>query len=97
MEMTKEQFIKEIKELNEGTTFNISSSDIGNVTLYLCGCLIKASLEDGVDGELTIFKPYTDMEVSIDFDIVDYITKQDNIYTLSFRNGLTDVDIEVVV
>ena len=97
MEMTKEQFINEIKELNEGTTFNISSSDIGNVTLYLRGCLIKASLEDGVDGELTIFKTYTDMEVSIDFDIVDYITKQDNIYTLSFRNGLTDVDIEVVV
>ena len=97
MEMTKEQFINEIKELNEGTTFNISSSDIGNVTLYLRGCLIKASLEDGVDGELTIFKTYTDMEVSIDFDIVDYITKQDNIYTLSFRNGLTVVDIEVVV
>ena len=96
MEMTKEQFINEIKELNEGTTFNISSSDIGNVTLYLRGCLIKASLEDGVDGELTIFKTYTDMEVSIDFDIVDEITKLDNIYTLSFRNGLSDVDIEVV-
>ena len=70
MEMTKEQFIKEINGLREGTTFNISSSDIGNVTLYLRGCLIKASLEDGVDGELTIFKPYTDMEITIDFDIV---------------------------
>ena len=97
MEMTKEQFAEEINGLKEGTAFNISSSDIGNVTLYLRGCLIKASLEEGVDGELTIFKPYTDMEVSIDFDIVDEITKQDNIYTLSFRNGLTDVDIEVVV
>lgn len=96
MEMTKEQFIKEINGLREGTTFNISSSDIGNVTLYLRGCLIKASLEDGVDGELTIFKPYTDMEITIDFDIVDEITKLDNIYTLSFRNGLSDVDIEVV-
>ncbi|MBQ2882507.1 MAG: hypothetical protein IJE43_01860 [Alphaproteobacteria bacterium] len=96
MEMTRGQFIEEIKQLKEGITVNVSSSDIGNVTLYLRGCVIKASSEDGVDGEITIYKPNTDMEVSIDFDIVDEITKQDNIYTLSFRNGLSDVDIEVV-
>ena len=96
MEMTREQFIEEIKQLKEGITVNVSSSDIGNVTFYLRGCVIKASEEDGVGGEITIYKPYSDMEVSIDFDIVDEITKQDNIYTLSFRNGLSDVDIEVV-
>jgi len=96
MDLTREQFIKEITDLSAETTFNVSSSDIGNVTFYLCGCLITADAEEGVNGEITMFKPYTDMEVIIDFDIVDEITKQDNIYTLSFVNGLSDVDIEVI-
>lgn len=97
MELTREQFIEEIKELSsKETTFNVSSSDIGNVAFYLSGCLIEAKLEEGVDGEITFFKPHTDMEVDIYFSIVDEITKQDNIYTLSFINGLSDVDIEVI-
>ena len=97
MEMTREQFIEEIIELStKGRHFNVSSSDIGNVTLYMQGCVIKANPEEGVNGEITIYKPYVNMEVTIDFDIVDEITKQDNIYTLSFCNGLSDVDIEVI-
>ena len=96
MEMTREQFIEEIKGLKEGTTFNVSSSDIGNVNLYLQGCVIKANAEEGINGEITIYKPYANMEVTLDFNIVDKITKQDNTYTLSFSNGLSDVDIEVV-
>lgn len=94
--MTREQFVEEINGLKAGTTFNVSSSDIGNVTFYLRGCSITANLEEGANGEVTIFKPHTDMEVTIDFDIVDEITKQDNTYTLSFVNGLSDVDIEVI-
>lgn len=96
MEMTREQFIKEIEGLKEDATCNVSSSDIGNVTMYLHGCVIKASAEDGIEGEITILKPQTNMEVNIDFDIVDEITKQDNTYTLSFSNGLSDVDIEII-
>lgn len=96
MEMTREQFVEEINGLKEGTTFNVSSSDICSVTFYMQGCSITANLEEGVSGEVTIFKPHTDMEVTIDFDIVDEITKQDNIYTLSFVNGLSDVDIKVI-
>lgn len=97
MELTREQFVKEITELSaKETTFNVSSSDIGNVNLYLQGCVIKASEEDGVNGEITIYKPYANMEVTIDLDIVDEITKEGSIYTLSFSNGLSDVDIEGV-
>lgn len=96
-EITREQFIKEITELSEKeTSFNVSSSDIGNVNLYLKGCVIKANAEDGVNGEITMFKPHTNMEVTIDFEIVDEITKQDRTYTLSFSNELSDVDIEIV-
>lgn len=97
MEITREQFIKEITELSaKGRHFNVSSSDIGNITLYLQGCVIKANAEEGINGEIILYKPYTNMEVTIDFNIVDEITKQDNIYTLSFSNGLSDVDIEVI-
>lgn len=97
MEMTKEHFIKEINELSaKGTKFNVSSSDTGNVNLFLQGCSIKANAEEGIDGECVIYKPQTDMEVTIDFNIVDMITKQNNTYTFSFRNGLVDVDIAIV-
>lgn len=97
MEITREQFIKEITELSsKGRHFNVSSSDIGNVNLYLQGCVIKANEEEGINGEINIYKPYANMEVAIDFNIIDEITKQDKTYTLSFSNGLSDVDIEVV-
>lgn len=97
MELTREQFIEEITKLSANkATFNILSSDIGNVTLYMKECLITAKAEDGINGELAIYKPYTEMEVTIDFSIVEEITKQDKTYTLSFTNGLSDVDIEVV-
>lgn len=97
MELTREQFIKKITELvAKETTFNVSSSDTGNVNLYMQGCMIKASADDGIDGEIVIYKPYANMEVTIDFSIVEEITKQDNTYTLSFNNELSDVDIEVI-
>ena len=97
MELSREQFIKEITELSaKKATFNILSSDIGNMTLYMKECLITAKAEDGINGEIAIYKPYTDIEVTVDFDIVDAITKQDKTYTLSFSNGLSDVDIEIV-
>lgn len=97
MELTREQFIKEITELSaKAKVFNVSSSDTGNVNLYMQGCMIKAIAEDGIDGEIVIYKPYANMEVTIDFSIVEEITKQDNTYTLSFVNGLSDVDIEII-
>lgn len=97
MELTREQFIEEITELSEkARVFNISSSDTGNVNLYMQGCMIKANAEEGINGEINIYKPYANMEITIDFNIVDEITKQDKTYTLSFSNGLSDVDIDVV-
>lgn len=97
MELSREQFIKEINELSaKETRFNVSSSDTGSLNLYLQECVIKASEKEGIDGECLIYKPQADMEVTIDFDIVNEITKQGNTYTLSFNNGLADVDIEVI-
>ena len=97
MELTREQFVEEIKKLSvKETTFNVSSSDIGNVNLYLRGCVINVNAEEGIEGEITIFKPHTEMEVTLDFNTVNEITKQGNIYTLSFVIGIADIDIEVI-
>lgn len=97
MELTRGQFIEEITQLSaKETTFNVSSSDSGNVNLYLRECVIKASADEGINGEIIMYKSNADMEVTIDFAIVEEITKQDNTYTLSFTNGLADVDIEVI-
>lgn len=94
--MEKEQFIKEISSFGENSTFDLESADSGTVYFALSGCKVNASSEDGIEGEITFFKPHANMEVRFDFSIIEEITKQDNIYTLSFSNGLADVDIEVV-
>ncbi len=97
MELTRGQFIEEISELSaRDIDFNVSSSDSGTVNLYLRECVIRLNESDGINGEIIMYKPNADMEVTIDFAIVEEITKQDNTYTLSFTNGLADVDIEVI-
>ena len=92
----KEQFVKEISSFGENTTFDLESEDSGTVFFALSGCKVNASLEDGIDGEITFFKPLANAEVRFDFDIIEEITKQDNTYTLSFSSGLSDVNIEVI-
>lgn len=92
----KEQFVEEISSFGENATFDLESEDSGTIFFALSGCKVNVSLEDGIDGEITFFKPHANAEVRFDFDIIEEITKQDNIYTLSFSNGLSDVNIEVI-
>ena len=97
MELTREQFVEEMTVLNEkGAIFNVESSDTGSVYLSLYGCNVSATLEDGAFGEITMHKPYTDMEVTIDFDIVNTITKDDDgEICLEMLNGISDVVIKM--
>ncbi len=98
MKMTKEQFVKELASLGEDKNqFNVESEDSGSIYLSLYGCKIETTLEDGICGELVMFKPYTGMEVRLDFDIVDMITKEeDGSYRLEMDNGIPDVVIRNV-
>lgn len=94
-EITREQFTQEIEELNsKKTTYNFESQDSGSVYFAMGGCSISVNLEDGIDGEITVFKPYAQMEVSIDFSIVDSIYKENDEYYLEFSNGMADVIIK---
>lgn len=96
MELTREQFMKEIAELNEReTTFNVESADTGSIYMSFYGCNIDVRLEDGIEGEIIMFKPYTQMEATIDFDIVDVITKGDDLFLIEMSRGLPDIVISV--
>lgn len=95
MELTKEQFSEELMALEDGkNNFNVESEDSGSVYLGLYECRLETTLEEGICGELVMFKPYTNMEVRIDFDIIDTITKEDDgLYRLEMSNGMSDIAI----
>lgn len=97
MEMTRELFIEEIIPLvEECTRFNVESANSGSVFLSLYGCVIDINKDDGISGELIMYKPDTLMEVDVDFAIIDTITKEDDSYRLEFNNGMSDIVISVV-
>lgn len=95
MKMTREQFVKELSALEEKKIrFVVESEDSGSVFIAFYGCEIKTSLDDGIGGEIIMIKPHTEMEVRIDFDIVDAITKEGvGSYRLEMNNGMSDIVI----
>lgn len=94
MELTRNEFIEAIGKANEeGKTFNVESEDSSSVYLSLYGCIASVNEEDGLEGEITFFKPHTAMEVRLDFAIIDVIYKESDGYRLEFNNGMPDVDL----
>lgn len=95
--LTLKQFADELADLGEDKTFNVQSDDSGSVYLALCGCKIGISFEEGVNGEISMFKPHSAMDVILDYVIVDSIIKEtDGVYRLIFNNGMSDVVISIV-
>lgn len=98
-ELTKEEFIEAMNTANEnGTTFDVTSVDIGNVYFDLCGCHIYIDLDNGMEGEIYIRRDDAPMGITFDFDIVDYITEEVNSYgntdyEIEFTNGLSNIQI----
>lgn len=94
MELTKKEFLEAINKANEeGKKFNIESEDSSSVYLSLYGCTIETSEENGIEGEITFFKPHTAMEVRLDFAIIDAIHKESDGYRLEFNNAMPDVNL----
>lgn len=93
--LTVEQFIKEIEDANENILYNVESVDSGSVSLSLVGCKILTNTIKGIGFKIAMFKPYTDMRVTINLDIVNQITRDDknNSYRLEFDNRMSDVII----
>lgn len=98
MEITREQFAEKINSLNKkGATFNVESTDTGSVYLSLFGCIIHVDLEEVVCGEITMYKPHTEMEITIDLDLVNWLEEnEDGSIRLELNSGLSDVVIRPV-
>lgn len=98
MELTREQFMEKINSLtSKGIAFNVESTDSGSVYLSLYGCNISVKLEECVCGEIVMYKPHTEMEVTIDFDFVNWIEENaDGSIRLELNSGLADVVIRPV-
>ncbi len=98
MELTREQFAEELATLGENKNqFNVESEDSGSIYLSLYGCKVETTLEDGICGEIVMFKPCTEMEVRLDFDIIAAITKEeDGSYRLEMDHGMPDIVIRNV-
>lgn len=79
MEITRKQFSQEITSLIEdGMHFNVESEDTGLVYVRMYGCSLSVILEDDILGRITAFKPLTEMEITIDFDFIGVITKEED-------------------
>ncbi len=79
MELTRKQFVQEITALTEnGMHFNMESEDTGLVYVRMYGCLLSVILEEDILGRITVFKPPTEMEITIDFDFIGAITKEED-------------------
>ena len=93
-EITREVFKSELEALHYvGARLNVESIDCYDISLSLCDCIIE---EDGLSHDaIIIHKPYTQMEVRINYDIIDAIYKEENTYTLEFNNGMPDIEITV--
>lgn len=79
MELTRKKFAQEITALIEdGMHFNVESEDIGLVYVRMYGCLLSVILEEDILGRITVFKPLTEMEITIDFDFIGVITKEED-------------------
>lgn len=97
MKMTKELFKREIEEIKDnGKVFTVESEDSGSVYFIMHGCSIAVNLEEGIEGEITIFKPNVEMEVTLDFDIINSIIKENDEYLIEFSNGMADVVIRTL-
>lgn len=98
MELTREQFCREIEAFNvKDTLFNVTSVDSGSVYLSLHICKVGATLKEGTCGEISMNKPYSVMGVVFDFAIVNVITKEkDGFFRLKFKNGMSDVVIRAI-
>ncbi|WP_458397523.1 hypothetical protein [Anaerotignum sp.] len=94
-EITREEFKNERAALEAADKkFDVKSVDCGSIQLSMHDCYVVAS-NDGLFDEIIIGKPYTNMEVTIDFDIIDAIYREENTYTLEFNNGMPDIEITV--
>ncbi len=96
--LSMEEFKAGLEKLNsEGLKFDVKSKGGGNIFLSLPGCNISVCREyEDICGEIVITKPEVDVKISIDFDAVDDVLKEDDMkYCIQMDESMCMSDIEI--
>lgn len=98
--LSMEEFKAELEELkSEGLKFDVKSKSDGNIFLSLPGCNVSVNCEyENICGEIVITKPEADVKMSIDFDAVDDVIKEDDMkYCLEMDANMCMSDIRISI
>lgn len=93
-EITKEELATYLSSLaHSDNRFMVESEDSGVVFFSMNECRLNVQTDCGVDGELSIFKDGS--EIDLDFDIIFAITTEsEDSFRVEFNNGMSDVILQ---
>ena len=104
--LSMEQFKLELEQLSsEGLKFDVKSQGTGNVYLFIPDCNVSVYQEnEEICGEIIITKPESDINISLDFDAVIDVLRDDDMfisdgvkYLIEIDSGMFMSDIQVCI
>ena len=92
--LSMEQFRLELEQLSsEGLKFDVKSQGTGNIYLSIPSCDVSVYQEfEEINGEIIITKPESDVNISLDFDAVADVLKDDDMITSGDVKYLIEID-----
>lgn len=92
--LSMEQFKLELEQLSsEGLKFDVKSQGTGNVYLFIPDCNVSVYQEnEEICGEIIITKPESDINISLDFDAVIDVLRDDDMFISDDVKYLIEID-----
>lgn len=96
MEKLNELTISDLKELTEGKTVTVSSTNGSAISVHMETAVLIAEPDSGNDGKIILLKPETGYKIELDSDqMIENISGNENIIMIRFSNGMGWLDIEI--
>ena len=88
--------IMDVKELVEGKTVTVSSTNGSAISVHMKNAVLIADPEAGSDGKITLLEPDTGCKIDLDSDnFIESIHGNENAMVVRFSNGMGGLDIEI--
>ena len=89
MNKLHELTIMDVKELVEGKTVTVSSTDGSAISVHMKDAVLIADPEAGTDGKITIVEPDTGCKVELDSEnLIKSIHGNENVIIIRFSNSM---------
>lgn len=96
MNKLHELTIVDVKELVEGKTVTVSSTDGSTISVNMENAVLIADPEASSDGKITLLEPDTGCKIELDSDnFIESIHGNENAMVVRFSNGMGGLDIEI--